>query len=124
MSSMKTEIYSKQNKSMKKYYILKRNNSQLMQDYLQDLSEINYKRCVKECNVNHGLLIIEKTCNKNHSETITNVWTAPEGVPNLWQKYTNGRLTYDYTGIVFPLIHLNGTVKLFRDHFYNEETKY
>lgn len=109
---------------MKKYYILKRNSATLLNDYLCDLPITMRETCTKRTDFKHSLLLIEKSCPKVESEFISNVWTIEEGVSSLWQKFTKGRETYDYTGIVAPLIHLNGTVKLFKDHFYNEETKF
>jgi hypothetical protein len=109
---------------MKKYYILTRNNSKLLDDYVLGLSKEIRNEVYNRTNGSDDLILIEKSCPKKESEFISNVWTMNEGVPSLWQKFTKGRLTYDYTGIVNPLIHLNGTVKLFSDHFYNEETKF
>lgn len=96
----------------------------MLHDYIIDLPKEKRNECFNRTNFNNDLILIEKSCPKKESEFISNVWTMNDGVPNLWQKYTKGRETYDYTGIVYPLIHLNGTVKLFRDHFYNEETKF
>jgi hypothetical protein len=109
---------------MTKYYILKRNNETVLRDYILELSPELRDKKFNDTSYLNDLILIEKTCNKNVSEFISNVWTMNEGVPSLWQKFTKGRLTYDYTGIVYPLIHENGIVKLFHQHFYNEETKF
>jgi hypothetical protein len=109
---------------MKKYYLLKRNNVTLLNDYICELPKQSRNETLEKTSYNHNLILIEKSCPKHESEFVSNVWTMNEGVPSLWQIYTKGRETYDYTGIVHPLIHLNGTVKLFRDHFYKEETKF
>jgi len=95
---------------IKKYYILKRNNQRLYNDYLSEFAKDKREKILKRCNIEYGLLLIEKTCNKDHSETYTDLWTIQEGCPILWEKYTKKRLMYDYTGVVHPLIHKNGKV--------------
>lgn len=109
---------------MKKYYLLKRNSAELLTDYISDANPSVRNKALKHTDFRHGLLLIEKSCPKVESQFVSNIWTIPEGIASLWQEYTQGRETYDYTGIVYPLIHLNGTVKLFNDHFYGEETKF
>ena len=96
---------------MKKYFLLKRNNSELLQSYLLEFDKS--ERLKIKVNENHDLLLIEKTCFPDHTEKITNLWTINEGCPILWEKYTKKRLTYDYTGVVNPIIHLKGNVMTF-----------
>ena len=111
---------------MKKYYLLRRNNATLLNDYLCDLPIKLRETCIKRTDFKHDLILIEKSCPKDftESESVSNIWTVAEGCSILWQKFTKGRETYDYTGIVSPLIHLNGKVKLFNDHFYSKETEF
>ena len=54
------------------------------------------------------------------SEHYTNLWTVGEGCSILWEKHTKKRLMYDYTGIVHPLIHLNGQVQTFDQYTANK----
>ena len=48
-----------------KYYILKRNSKQLMNDYLADLTKEKRKQVEKRLNENEKLLLIEKTIVKD-----------------------------------------------------------
>ena len=108
-----------------KYYILKRNGKQLMNDYLADLSKEKREQVEKRLNENENLLLIEKTVLKDEigtSEHYTNLWTIGEGCAILWEKYTKKRLMYDYTGIVHPLIHLNGQVQTFEQYTASKQT--
>lgn len=99
-----------------KYYILKRNSKRLMNDYLADLPLIKRMQVEKRLNENESLLLIEKTQTKDNTEHYTNLWTVSEGCSILWEQYTKKRLMYDYTGIVHPLIHLNGQVQTFEQY--------
>lgn len=99
-----------------KYYILKRNSKRLMEDYLADLDTNKRQSVAKRLKETDGLLLIEKTQNKDHTEHYTNIWTTNEGCPILWEQHTKGQLMYDYTGIVYPLIHLNGEVQTFEQY--------
>ena len=109
---------------MTKYYNLRRNNATILNDSISDLPIKLREECIKRTDFKHSLILIEKTYDEYHIESKTNVWTMEEGVPNLWQKFTKGHVTYDYTGIVSPLIHLNGIVKLSHDYFFQTETKF
>lgn len=109
---------------MKKYYIIKRNSPQLFRDYLGDISQPAREQVLKRRQpVNPGLLLIEKTIVKDGigtSEHYTNLWEVNEGVDENWQKYVKGRMLYDYTGIISPLIHLKGEVMTF-DQYANRQ---
>lgn len=89
-----------------KYYIIKRNFNDLSKSYLQEFSGELRLKLEKKINHNLPLVLIEKTCNKDKSESFTNLWTIHEGCEINWTKYTKGRLMYDYTGIVYPIIHI------------------
>jgi hypothetical protein len=94
---------------MKKYYILKRTSNSLINNYLMELPKERRDKIDRKIDATLPLLLIEKTINKG-VETHTNLWTIGEGVESLWTVHTKGRLMYDYTGVVSPLIHNNGTV--------------
>jgi len=96
-----------------KYYIMKRNSSELLNDYLMDIQKEKWGKVSKQINPSHQLLLIEKTQVKDEigtSEHYTNLWTMNEGCEIQWEQHTKGRLMYDYTGIVHPLIHKDGKV--------------
>lgn len=99
-----------------KYYIIKRNDSKLLQSYLWEFDLLQINKIEKQINVNDPLLLIEKTY-KDHSESFTNLWTIQEGSEKLWEKYVNGKVMYDYTGIVHPIIHYKG-----KQYFFDEYT--
>jgi hypothetical protein len=95
---------------MKKHFIIKRNDPTALKYSLQELPE-SFKLKKNQVNEVDPLLLIEITSNESDGiEKYSNVWTVKEGCPILWEKYTKGRLMYDYTGIVNPIIHLNGKV--------------
>ena len=108
---------------MEKYYILRRNNATILNDFICELPIKLREACIKRTDFRHGLILIEKSCHDDNTESYSNVWTMHTGLVSLWQIYTKGRETYDYTGIVQPLIHLNGVVRFFDDHI-NRETKF
>ena len=99
-----------------KYYLLKRNSAELLDCYLREFD--NDKRAVieKRTSLKHDLLLIEMTSNKDYTETVTNFWTLYGGCASTWEKYTKRKLMYDYTGVIFPLIHENGNVMLWEDY--------
>jgi hypothetical protein len=99
-----------------KYYILKRNNPDLMTAYLCDLPvskrDVIGNRLIEK----EPLLLIEKTIVKDEigtSEHYTNMWTIGEGLPILWECHTKKKMMWDYTGVVHPLIHKDGKVMTF-----------
>lgn len=92
----------------KKYYILKKNNPQMMDDYFRDIIK-NKEQVRKQIKETDQLLLIEKT-QMSDNEYYTNMWTMNEGTSILWEKHTKGRMMYDYTGVVHPLIHRKGKV--------------
>jgi len=97
----------------KKYFMIKRNSPKLLGSYLQEFSGNELDKIKKQVNVNDSLLLIEKTMNEDNTESYTNLWTVSEGCEILWQKYVKNRLLYDYTGIVYPIIHLKGKTYFF-----------
>ena len=105
----------------KKYYIIKRNSQELSESYLQEFSGELRIKLEKRIKHDLPLLLIEKTCNADYSETYTNLWTVHEGCEINWTKYTKGRLMYDYTGIINPIIHLKD--KHYTWESYNESLK-
>ena len=94
---------------MKKYYILKRVSKDIINDYLCEFSKTDREKIEKRIDANLPLLLVEKTI-KNLTESYTNMWTIGEGCESLWTVHTKENLMYDYTGVVYPLIHENGTV--------------
>ena len=88
----------------KRYYIIRRNSKELIEAFLCEFSKTDRDKF--KLNPSLPLLLIEKTCNKDNSETYTNLWTIHEGCDSLWTKHTKGRQMYDYTGIVKPIIHI------------------
>ncbi len=92
-----------------KYYIMKRNSPAIMNDYLADIVGDKAK-ILKRLDSTKPLLLLEKTANKENTEHFTNMWTLGEGCESIWTEHTKGKMMYDYTGIVYPLIHVNGTV--------------
>lgn len=105
-----------------KYYIMNRNSPDLLSDYLMEVTASVLKVVHNKVHPGHQLLLIEKTIfqtQEGSREEVTNLWTMNEGVSILWQKHVKGRLMYDYTGIVYPLIHLNDEVMTFKQ--YNQQ---
>lgn len=96
-----------------KYYILKRLNSKLLNDYLCEFDKAKRETIEKRTSTKHDLLLVEKT-SKNNAETYTNLWTINEGCDS-HLKYIGKNRMYDYTGIVFPLVHENGDIRFFSD---------
>ena len=95
---------------MKKYYIMHRNSNSMVNEFLCEFSKEQRDKIEKRINIKLPLLLVEKTCNKDNTETYTNMWTIAEGCEINWTKYTKGRIMYDYTGIIYPLIHENGSI--------------
>ena len=102
-----------------KYYKIMRNNSHLAAEYLCELRKEDRMKFGKKINPSFPFLLIEKTIIKDEvgtSEHYTGVWTIQEGVNSLWEKYTKGRVMYDYTGLVYPLIHKDGKVQTWKQY--------
>ena len=91
----------------KKYYLLKRNNPQILEAYLCEFEHSLRSKIEKRVKSTDALLLIEKTQNKDNSESYTNIWTIGEGCFILFEKYTKKRLTFDYTGLI-TVMHLKG----------------
>jgi hypothetical protein len=87
-----------------KYYIIRRNSQELINDFLCEFAKVDRDRFKLDSRL--PLLLIEKTCHKDNTETYTNLWTVFEGCDSNWTKYTKGRVMYDYTGIAKPIIHV------------------
>jgi hypothetical protein len=101
---------------MKKHFIIKRNSPELLDFSLRELPE-GFKLKKNQINKTDPLLLIEITTNElDHTEKYSNIWTVNEGCSILWEKYTKGRLMYDYTGIVNPIIHLNGNIYTWKEY--------
>ena len=94
-----------------KYYALHNNGKREHNEMvLSGISESKRKKF----NHNMRFMLIEKTCEKNGSEDITNIISL-----DLLQDcylITKGRQIYDYTGIVSPLIHLDGKIYTFSEY--------
>lgn len=101
---------------MKKHYILRRTTSSLTAGYLHEFSGKVREKIEKQIESTKPLLLIEKTTNKDNIEEYTNMWSVEEGGEILWKKFTKGRLMYDYTGVVSPLIHLKNRVLTFEQY--------
>ncbi len=94
-----------------KYYILKRANPKLIDDYIYDFTGKQFEKINSRIDRSLPLILIEKSQNKDNTESYTNLWTLPEGSPILWEKHTKGRRMWDYTGAHNePLIHLKGEI--------------
>jgi hypothetical protein len=102
----------------KKYYILKRNNENMLNDYLSEFSV--EKRLKFKINKKAEFILIEKTIIKDIiggiTEKYSNLWTIDYTEEKFWLKYTKGKQMYDYTGVVLPLIHNEGKVYTFNDY--------
>lgn len=100
-----------------KYYILHRNDAHkkynTVDAYVCEFDSLKHKAMIKRIDRTKPLVLVEKTCNADNTETYTNMWTISEGCESNWTQFTKGRIMYDYTGIVKPLIHENGIVKFF-----------
>lgn len=101
----------------RRYYILKRidKDRKIVEDYLDEFrgDESKMKKINKQVNNTSTLLLIEKTTiidEIGQSEHYTNLWTVEEGVESNWQKYAKKQIMYDYTGVIFPLIHFRGEI--------------
>jgi hypothetical protein len=57
----------------KKYFMIKRNDSKLLESYLQEFSNKQLDKIKKQVNVNDSLLLIEKTMNEDNTESYTNL---------------------------------------------------
>ena len=102
-----------------KYYKMMRNNAHLMADYLCELSKEDRVKFSKKLNAADPLLLVEKTIVNDEigtSEHYTGIWTIKEGVNSLWEQYTKGRVMWDYTGIVHPLVHKDGKVQTWEQY--------
>ena len=93
----------------KKYYIIYRNRPSLMDEFLcrHDFSDDLRVKIYKRSDSNKPLLLLEKTENKNNTESYTNLWTVDEGCEINWIEHTKNRFMFDYTGIVL-VIHCKG----------------
>lgn len=99
----------------KKYYKLKRLiPTDLEWDIRDIVGDKERETASRRCLTTHALCLIERTCMPDSTERVTNVWTMDEGL-DIWKKYTKGRLMYDYTGVVKPLIHKGDKVYFFND---------
>lgn len=100
---------------MKKYYILKRANKRLVQDYLMEFGGIERDKIEKRLLKNDGsLLLIEKKI-KGDSEIYSNLWLINEGCDSHLE-YIKENIMYDYSGIVHPIIHKGKKVMLFDEY--------
>jgi hypothetical protein len=99
-----------------KYYILRRVDKNTIDAFRVELSDEKRKEIDKRIDPTKPLILVEKTCNKDNTESYTDMWLIDEGVESLWTKYTKGRQMYDYTGIVQPLIHEKGIVLTFKQY--------
>lgn len=104
---------------MDKYYILKRNNPDMLNDYFLDILPEKRGKVSTQIHGGEQLVLIEKTIMQDNdggtSEHYTNMWTFNEGCPE-WEKHTKGRVMYDYTGVVYPLIHIGKQIMTFEQY--------
>lgn len=105
-----------------KYYKLVRNRSIHLGWLLRDIT-IRKNRIIadKKCSDKHELVLVEKKCMPDSTEHVTNVWTMDEGL-DIWKKYTKGRLMYDYTGVINPIIHKGDEVYFFDDYIRSKKS--
>jgi hypothetical protein len=96
-----------------KYYILKRYNRRLAEDVIREFP--NMDQLYKQIDSTKPLLLIEKII-IGEKEFYRNIWSVEDGCEINWQKYVKGRLMYDYTGVVNPLIHLNGEIMTWKTY--------
>lgn len=103
----------------KKYYILKRNSPRFLVEYTMDIVGNKKAAIKKRTSPDHHYILIEK---KQHidddgiTEHYTNIWTFNEGNGGECEKITKGRIMWDYTGYVYPLIHKEGKIMTFKDY--------
>jgi hypothetical protein len=103
-----------------KYYILKRLTENLVNEYLMDIPQDKWKSIEKRIDLKKPLLLIEKTITQNKvtketTEIYSNIFFISEGCDSNWTDITKGKVMYDYTGVVYPLVHFRGEVKFFKD---------
>jgi len=101
---------------MKKVYILKRASGKLIDDYRREFSDELRKKIDKRIDPTKPLILIEKTANKDNTESYTNMWLIDEGVESLWTIHTKGNIIYDYTAVSTTLVHVNGEILTFKQY--------
>jgi hypothetical protein len=99
----------------KKYYILRRLSQETFNAFFYELSSEIAEKIKNRIDMKMQFLLVEKTCNADNTETYTNLWTIPENTEVLY-KITKKRQIWDYTGLIKPLIHQNGTVLTFEQY--------
>lgn len=101
-----------------KYYILKWLSPNLLNDYLCEFDKEKRVKIEKKLDTKLPLLLIEKTSNK-YGETYTNIFTIMEGDEFYIQRHTRGAKVWDYTGAVYPLIHVEGQILTYKKYCEN-----
>jgi hypothetical protein len=99
-----------------KYYILKRTSISLIDSYYRELPIKKQSIFRKQLDYSKPLILVEKAVNSDHTEVYTNAWLLDESCDEPWYKITKGRVMYDYTGICYPLVHVNGEVRTFKQY--------
>ena len=102
-----------------KYYILKWLSPNLLNDYLCEFEKDKRIKLEKKLDTKLPLLLIEKTMQKDFTETYTNLFTIMEGDEVYIQRHTKGAKVWDYTGAVHPLIHVDGQILTFKKYCEN-----
>lgn len=99
-----------------KYYILRWLSPSLLKDYLSRFDKDKRLKIEKKLNTKLPLLLIEKTGNKDFTETYTNLFTIMDGDEDSIHHHTKGANVWDYTGAVHPLIHVDGQILTFKKY--------
>lgn len=107
-----------------KYYVLYNiENFKTVSDLTNDLSSyLTEKQCEKikqqiKLEPNY-VVLFEKSCYSDNTEDYTNVWTFyPSSCPSVWEKYTKGKLMYDYTNkLGITIVHFNKKAYTFDEY--------
>jgi hypothetical protein len=91
-----------------KYFILHNSTTNNFQDFNRDLDK------PKKTDLKAPFLLIEKICMPNEGEKINNLYQIFDF--DKLQKIVKNTLVYDYTGIVKPLIHIDGQKYTFQQY--------
>lgn len=102
-----------------KYFILKRNNSKMLMDYLMEFDGVLREKLEVKLDAKADYLLIEKNLKNDGEETIEtfkNLITFNEMDISHIYKITKKNKIWDYTGIVHPLIHVNKQIYTFEQY--------
>lgn len=89
-----------------KYFSLRRFNLQLFNDCKKELLPKQLAKINNRLDVSKPLLLIEIYTNSKGIESYSNLYTVDYDI-NIISDIIKGRIMYDYSGLSYPIIHLN-----------------